>query len=170
MDAMAECAKAAAADAGVPGEKIRRIGIGVPGTANEETGVVEYANNLLFENVPMRAYLQKKLNKEIDITNDANAAALGEVLAGAAKGASNAVAVTLGNRRRRRYCHRRQTVHRLSLWRCGISHMGNRTGRKKVYLRAPGLPGSLCFRHRADSQHQRGDGCGAGFPDVGTGG
>ena len=96
MDAMAECAKAAAADAGVPWEKIRRIGIGVPGTANEETGVVEYANNLLFENVPMRAYLQKKLNKEIDITNDANAAALGEVLAGAAKGASNAVAVTLG--------------------------------------------------------------------------
>ena len=84
MDAMAECAKAAAADAGVPWEKIRRIGIGVPGTANEETGVVEYANNLLFENVPMRAYLQKKLNKEIDITNDANAAALGEVLAGAA--------------------------------------------------------------------------------------
>ena len=75
MDAMAQCAKAAAADAGVPWEKIRRIGIGVPGTANEETGVVEYANNLLFENVPMRAYLQKKLNKEIDITNDANALA-----------------------------------------------------------------------------------------------
>lgn len=36
MDAMAECAKAAAADAGVPWEKIRRIGIGVPGTANEK--------------------------------------------------------------------------------------------------------------------------------------
>ena len=96
MDAMAECAKAAAADAGVPWEQIRQVGIGVPGTANEETGVVEYANNLLFENVPMREYLQKRLHKEIDITNDANAAALGEVLAGAAKGASNAVAVTLG--------------------------------------------------------------------------
>ena len=54
MDAMAECAKAAAADAGVPWEQIRQVGIGVPGTANEETGVVEYANNLLFENVPMR--------------------------------------------------------------------------------------------------------------------
>lgn len=96
MDAMAECAKAAAADAGVPWEQIRQVGIGVPGTANEETGVVEYANNLLFENVPMREYLQKRLHKEIDITNDANAAALGEVLAGAARGASNAVAVTLG--------------------------------------------------------------------------
>ena len=96
MDAMAECAKAAAADAGVPWEQIRQVGIGVPGTANEETGVVEYANNLLFENVPMREYLQKRLHKEIDITNDANAAARGEVLAGAARGASNAVAVTLG--------------------------------------------------------------------------
>lgn len=96
MDAMAECAKAAAADAGVPWEQIRQVGIGVPGTANEETGVVEYANNLLFENVPMREYLQKRPHKEIDITNDANAAALGEVLAGAARGASNAVAVTLG--------------------------------------------------------------------------
>lgn len=96
MDAMAECAKAAAADAGVPWEQIRQVGIGVPGTANEETGVVEYANNLLFENVPMREYLQKRLHKEIDITNDANAAALGEVLAGAARGASNAVTVTLG--------------------------------------------------------------------------
>ncbi len=96
MDAMAECAKAAAADAGVPWEQIQQVGIGVPGTANEETGVVEYANNLLFENVPMREYLQKRLHKEIDITNDANAAALGEVLAGAARGASNAVAVTLG--------------------------------------------------------------------------
>ncbi len=59
MDAMAECAKAAAADAGVPWEQIRQVGIGVPGTANEETGVVEDANNLLFENVPMREYLQK---------------------------------------------------------------------------------------------------------------
>lgn len=96
MDAMAECAKAAAADAGVPWEQIRQVGIGVPGTANEETGVVEYANNLLFENVPMREYMQKRLHKEIDITNDANAAALGEVLAGAARGASNAVVVTLG--------------------------------------------------------------------------
>ncbi len=96
MDDMAQCAKQAAEAAGVPWDAIDRIGVGVPGTANEQTGVVEYANNLGFEHVPMREYLQKKLHKQIDITNDANAAALGEVLAGAAKGASNAVAVTLG--------------------------------------------------------------------------
>ena len=96
MDAMAECAGKAAEDAGVFWEQIERIGVGVPGTANEDTGVVEYANNLMFETVPVRAYLQEKLHKEVDITNDANAAAVGEVLAGAAKGASNAVAVTLG--------------------------------------------------------------------------
>ncbi len=96
MDAMAACARQAAADAGVPWEEVRQVGIGVPGTANEETGVVEYANNLPFQNIPMGEYLSKKLHKQVDITNDANAAALGEVLAGAAKGASNAVAVTLG--------------------------------------------------------------------------
>ncbi|MDD3192923.1 MAG: ROK family protein [Oscillospiraceae bacterium] len=96
MDAMAQCARKAAEDAGIAWADIRRIGVGVPGTANEETGVVEYANNLPFENVPMRAYLEKKLHKVIDITNDANAAALGEVLAGAAKGAVDAVVVTLG--------------------------------------------------------------------------
>ncbi len=96
MDAMDQCARQAAADAGVSWEKISRVGIGVPGTIDEKAGVVEYANNLPFQNIPMREYLQKKLHKQIDITNDANAAALGEVLAGAAKGALNAVAVTLG--------------------------------------------------------------------------
>lgn len=96
MDAMDQCARQAAQDAGVPWEEIRRVGIGVPGTIDEKAGMVEYANNLPFQNVPMGEYLQKKLHKPIDITNDANAAALGEVLAGAAKGALNAVAVTLG--------------------------------------------------------------------------
>lgn len=96
MDAMDQCARQAAQDAGVSWEKISRVGIGVPGTIDEKAGMVEYANNLPFRNVPMGEYLQKKLQKPIDITNDANAAALGEVLAGAAKGALNAVAVTLG--------------------------------------------------------------------------
>ena len=50
MDAMAECAGKAAEDAGVFWEQIERIGVGVPGTANEDTGVVEYANNLMIEN------------------------------------------------------------------------------------------------------------------------
>lgn len=96
MDSMAQCARDAVEDAGIRWEQIEYIGIGVPGTANETTGIIEYANNLGFENVPIRAYLEEKLNKRIYITNDANAAALGEALAGAAKGAQDAVTVTLG--------------------------------------------------------------------------
>ncbi|MBQ1237685.1 MAG: ROK family protein [Oscillospiraceae bacterium] len=96
MDAMAECAEEAVKDAGLGWDDIEAVGVGVPGTANEKTGVVEYANNLYFKDVPMRDYLSEKLGKNVYITNDANAAALGEVLAGAAKGASDAVAITLG--------------------------------------------------------------------------
>ena len=96
MDAMAACADQAVKDAGLSWADIEAVGVGVPGTANEKTGVVEYANNLYFENVPMRDYLSQKLGKSVCITNDANAAALGEVLAGAAKGARDAVVVTLG--------------------------------------------------------------------------
>ncbi len=96
MDDMVHCAEIAAEDAGVPWDDIRRIGVGVPGTVNLETGVVEYANNLKFENLPMRDLLREKTKKEIDIANDADAAALGEMYAGAAKGVKDAVVVTLG--------------------------------------------------------------------------
>ena len=44
----------------------------------------------------MRELLQKYINKPVYLGNDANVAALGEVLAGAAKGYQNAVMITLG--------------------------------------------------------------------------
>lgn len=73
------------------------VGIGCPGTINPISGVVEYSNNLYFENLPLRKLLQERLNgKEILMENDANAAAYGEYIAGALKGADNAIAVTLG--------------------------------------------------------------------------
>ena len=77
-------------------DDIACVGVGSPGTCNEETGVVEYANNLRFENVPLRRLLSGLLDKEVFIGNDANAAALGETLAGAARGARSSVCITLG--------------------------------------------------------------------------
>ncbi|MBQ9946887.1 MAG: ROK family protein [Oscillospiraceae bacterium] len=71
------------------------IGIGCPGTCNSE-GVVEYSNNLGFVNVPLKNDIEKEFGVKTYLDNDANAAALGEYLAGAAKGAVNAVAITLG--------------------------------------------------------------------------
>ena len=75
---------------------IEYVGIATPGTANSETGIVEYANNLPFLNFPIADIFKKFLPVKVLIANDANAAALGETLAGAARGAKSAVMITLG--------------------------------------------------------------------------
>ena len=73
------------------------VGIATPGIANHDTGVVEYANNLNFKNFPIGQLLSEKLGgKKVYIENDANAAAWGEAIAGAAKGTKSSVMITLG--------------------------------------------------------------------------
>lgn len=71
-------------------------GVGCPGVINAKAGVVEYSNNLGFCNVPLSAMLEERLGLPVRLENDASAAAFGEVVAGAAKGAQSAVVVTLG--------------------------------------------------------------------------
>lgn len=61
---------------------IKSVGVGVPGTANQETGYVEYANNLGFDQVPFRDLLEKYFSVPVYFENDANAAALGEYYTG----------------------------------------------------------------------------------------
>ena len=76
---------------------IEYVGIASPGLVNSNDGVVEYANNLPFENFPMAELFTKDLPvKRVILANDANAAALGEALNGAAKGTANSVMITLG--------------------------------------------------------------------------
>ena len=72
------------------------VGIGTPGAVNRESGVVIFSNNLYFDNFELKKLLQKRMNKEVIVENDANAAAYGEYMAGALKGANNALAITLG--------------------------------------------------------------------------
>lgn len=93
---MADIALEATKKAGLSINDIEWVGVGTPGIANSETGIIEYSNNLGFENVPMVKYIQEKINKPVYIENDANAAAYGEFVAGAAKGANDAVCITLG--------------------------------------------------------------------------
>lgn len=83
-------------DAGIEQSQVASVGIGTPGTVNRQTGVIEYANNLQFHQVPMVAMLKEMFDVPYAIENDANAAALGEALAGAGKGKKSFVAVTLG--------------------------------------------------------------------------
>jgi glucokinase len=93
---MAQIALDLAKEANIPMEEIKWVGVGTPGTANSDTGIIEYSNNLRFENVPMVKMLEEKLGRKVYIENDANAAAYGEFKAGAAKGSDSAVIITLG--------------------------------------------------------------------------
>ncbi len=95
-DDMAKMALQAVENAGLAIDQIEWIGIGTPGIANSETGIIEYSNNLGFKNTPMVKYISEVIDKPVFIENDANAAAYGEYVAGAAKGAKNAVCITLG--------------------------------------------------------------------------
>ncbi|MBO5343629.1 MAG: ROK family glucokinase [Ruminococcus sp.] len=95
-DDMARMAIQAVENAGLTMEQIEWIGVGTPGIANSETGIIEYSNNLGFKDTPMVEYIRETIDKPVFIENDANAAAYGEYVAGAAKGAKNAVCITLG--------------------------------------------------------------------------
>lgn len=76
--------------------EVQSIGIGTPGVANRNSGTVLYSSNLDFKNTDLRALIKKYLDKPVYVENDANAAAFGEVLAGAGKGFKDVVVVTLG--------------------------------------------------------------------------
>lgn len=76
--------------------KLKSIGIGAP-NGNYYTGTIENAPNLKWgTNVPIVNILKEKFNVPIKLTNDANAAAMGELLYGKAKGMKNFIMITLG--------------------------------------------------------------------------
>ena len=76
--------------------QIESVGIGTPGSVNPHTGVVEFNANFGYRNWPLVSAMEKLLPCRVYIENDANAAAYGEYIAGAAQGAKYAIAVTLG--------------------------------------------------------------------------
>jgi glucokinase len=81
---------------GLKESDITSIGIGIPGTVNKSEGIVTFACNIFFENIPLVKELNKYFNIPIYIDNDANCAALGEALTGAAKDYENSVTIMLG--------------------------------------------------------------------------
>lgn len=76
---------------------VEYVGIASPGMANTDTGVIEYTNNLPFKDFAIADIFKKYLPIErIFVANDANAAALGEAIAGSAKNAKSTIMITLG--------------------------------------------------------------------------
>lgn len=94
--AMAEAARQAVENASLTMDDIDSVGVGSPGTIDPERGVVEHWSNLDFHHVPLAAMVAERLGRPVLLENDANAAALGEYAAGAGRGNSSMIAVTLG--------------------------------------------------------------------------
>lgn len=77
-------------------QNIRAMGIGAP-NGNYYNGTIEYAANLLWEGVvPVAEKFQEVLGIPVRVTNDANAAAMGEMTYGVARGMKNFIMITLG--------------------------------------------------------------------------
>ncbi|MBQ6797251.1 MAG: ROK family protein [Clostridia bacterium] len=95
-DDVVKAAKQSVQEAGIELEYCEYCGVGCPGVVNPKNGRLEYSNNLGQFDVPLRDMLSEMLSMDVYVDNDANCAALGEVVAGAAKGAESALMVTLG--------------------------------------------------------------------------
>ena len=77
-------------------DKIEGIGVGAP-NANYFTGTIENAANLPWKGqIPFARLLSDKFGIPVAITNDANAAAIGEMTYGAARGVKDFIMITLG--------------------------------------------------------------------------
>ncbi|MBQ7603341.1 MAG: ROK family protein [Clostridia bacterium] len=96
---MAELCKKLLADEGLSLDDLKAVGIGAPGSIDPVRKKIIWANTMSTTNYPLGEKLAGMLGypvKKIFMDNDANAAALGETVAGAAKGAKHAIMITLG--------------------------------------------------------------------------
>lgn len=79
-------------------DKIKAMGVGAP-NANYYKGTIEFAPNIVWAHegiVPLADMFSKRLGVPVAITNDANAAAIGEMTYGVARGMKNFIMLTLG--------------------------------------------------------------------------
>lgn len=95
-DDMAELCRLLTADAGLAFDEIKAIGIGCPGMINEASGEIVFSNNLDIYHSNLKARMEKLLSLPVYCANDANAAALGEYIAGSGASSSSMIAITLG--------------------------------------------------------------------------
>lgn len=96
MNQMIQYCQVMAKQSGIPWEQIEGIGIGLPGFLDISNGVILNLTNLNWKNIPIRSFIEEKLQKRVEIDNDANVAALGEAWCGAGKDVEDLICVTLG--------------------------------------------------------------------------
>lgn len=81
---------------GITMAEVTAVGIGSPGIIDSERGMVVSWTNYGWENVSLSELVESQLNKPVFLTNDANAAALGEYEYGAGKNYNSTVMLTIG--------------------------------------------------------------------------
>nr|WP_297175509.1 ROK family protein [uncultured Agathobaculum sp.] len=94
--AMKRLALGLCSEEGIAPETVTSIGIGVPGSFDKASCTLKFGTNLGMNNVSFAGAFRPEFSCPVQLDNDANCAALGEVTAGAAKGAKNMVMITLG--------------------------------------------------------------------------
>ena len=92
---MAEVSKKVCEKAGVDLKDVKAVGIGCPGSIDNEKGECAYSNNLKMEHAKVAEEFRKHLDLPVNLENDANAAALGEYEVNG-QGAKSYVFITLG--------------------------------------------------------------------------
>ncbi len=93
MAAQAQKCLAAAAE---QGHSVLAVGIGVPGAVDDETGMVIFAPNLYWDQVPLGSMLEEALKLPVHLANDADCAVLGEMIAGNGSRFESALMITIG--------------------------------------------------------------------------
>lgn len=96
VKAMADCALETLEKSGHTLIELASIGLGIPGIADQKTGIVPFCTNLGWKNVPLRETFQKYIDKPIFIDNDATVAGLAESVAGVSANTDSSVFLTLG--------------------------------------------------------------------------
>ena len=72
------------------------VGVGCPGVIDSEHGVLVFSGNLNLRDYPLAKKIEDRIGIPVKVTNDANAAALGEAKFGAGKNYKSSILVTLG--------------------------------------------------------------------------
>ena len=78
---MAYLSKKVTEEAGYTLKDVKSVGIGCPGTVDNDRGLVVYSNNIVMHNVPLAYEFKKYIDLPVGLSNDADAAAYGEYVA-----------------------------------------------------------------------------------------
>lgn len=93
---MAGCVMQALKNGHLSTDSILSVGIGIPGYADQKTGVVVFCPNLGWRDVPLREEMRKYIDRPVAIDNDATVAGYAESIVGVSRDAESSVFLTLG--------------------------------------------------------------------------